>query len=50
MEPIPGDYPPPTMPRRNSLVVRKLAATVAVAFSEKSGRPVGPRVKALADS
>ena len=50
MEPTPGDDPTSTMPRRNSVAVRKLAAKVAVAFSERSGRPVGPRVKALAES
>lgn len=47
MEPTRGDDPTPMMPRR-SLAVRKLAAKVAVAASEKTGRPVGPRVKALA--
>lgn len=33
-----------------SLAVRKAAARVAVAASEKTGRPVDPRVKKLADS
>jgi len=50
METTQGDDPTRTMPGGNSLAVRKLAAKVAVAFSEKSGRPVSPRVKALADS
>lgn len=37
----------PTVP---SLEVRKLAARVAVAASAKTGRPVDPRVKELAES
>lgn len=31
------------------MVVRKLAARAAVTFSKTSGRPVDPRVQALAD-
>lgn len=37
-------------PLVRSLAVRKAAAKVAVAASEKTGRPVDPRVKALAES
>ena len=48
METTQGDDPTRTMPGGNSLAVRKLAAKVAVAASEKSGRPVGPRVEKLA--
>ncbi len=33
-----------------SLAVRKAAARVAVAASEKTGRPVDPRVKKLAET
>lgn len=33
-----------------SLAVRKAAARVAVAASKKTGRPVDPRVKELAES
>lgn len=33
-----------------SLAVRRAAAKVAVAASEKTGRPVDPRVKKLAES
>jgi hypothetical protein len=37
-------------PKRRSLAVRKAAAEAAVAASEKTGRPVDPRVKKLAES
>ena len=37
-------------PAVRSLAVRKAAAKVAVAASEKTGRPVDPRVKKLAES
>ncbi|MFA4085354.1 hypothetical protein ONA92_27035 [Mycobacteroides salmoniphilum] len=33
-----------------SLAVRKAAANTAVKASEKTGRPVDPRVRALADA
>ncbi|BBZ42328.1 hypothetical protein [Mycobacterium conspicuum] len=36
--------------QQRSLAVRKAAARVAVAASEKTGRPVDPRVKELAES
>jgi hypothetical protein len=35
---------------RRSLAVRKAAATTAVKASQKTGRPVDPRVRALAES
>jgi hypothetical protein len=37
-------------PEGRSLAVRKAAAKTAVAASEKTGRPVDPRVKKLAES
>ncbi len=40
---------PPTRRPGPSLEIRKLAAKVAVAASAKTGRPVDPRVKALAE-
>ncbi len=36
-------------PQQRSLAVRKAAAKAAVAASEKTGRPVDPRVKELAE-
>ena len=40
----------PSGPPRRSLWERRLAAQVAVAASRKTGRPVDPRVKKLAES
>lgn len=37
-------------PVARNLAVRKAAARVAVAASEKTGRPVDPRVQKLAES
>ena len=37
-------------PQMRSLSVRKAAAKAALAASEKTGRPVDPRVKKLAES
>lgn len=42
------DRPTPRPPR--SLAVRIAAAKVALAASKKTGRPVDPRVKKLAES
>ncbi|HEU0192149.1 MAG TPA: hypothetical protein VFR17_12905 [Mycobacterium sp.] len=48
-----ADKPPetPNPPKRvRSLEVRKAAARAAVAASKKTGRPVDPRAKELAES
>jgi len=44
-----GANSPSPRPKR-SLAVRKAAAEAAVAASHKTGRPVDPRVKKLAES
>lgn len=41
---------PDPQPQGRSLSVRKAAAKAAVAASKKTGRPVDPRVKELAES
>lgn len=41
---------PVTPHRKRSLAVRKAAAEAAVAASRRTGRPVDPRVKKLAES
>ncbi|BBN46846.1 hypothetical protein MAHJHV58_19000 [Mycobacterium avium subsp. hominissuis] len=45
----PRDNNTPKVEQR-SLAVRKAAAKAAVAASEKTGRPVDPRVKKLAEN
>lgn len=49
-EPTTPSEPTRETPRVRSLAVRKAAAKVAVAASQKTGRPVDPRVKKLAES
>ncbi len=46
--PTPGPATQP--PEVRSLAIRKAAAKVAVTASKKTGRPVDPRVKELAES